>query len=457
MRTLALSHTTLLKKITISGMFLTLAQLPALVQAEEVTPKVPMAQLCANCHKPEPGVMMGFLENIAVKSKTIQMNFLTHKEVVAFDDTTELKNVASLGEIRNYLNKGFTVKYTESNGRKFATLINRFDVLKTIESGEYKVGKLDKDEFKARTADPKVAVYDVRPPAAFQEAHVQGAKMLPAPAFEKFKDQLPADKATPVVLYDTGGCLSPTVAFSVKSLGYEEVSIYLAGFPEWSKSEYGVTTEPWLKEAIEKGSAHVLIDLRDQEAVSQGHIKGAVGIPFANLAAAKAKLPSHKNAPIVLYGPNQEQAAALLVGWGYKAVRLLPIDFEGWQKAGNPVESGPAATVIAYVPQPKPGTIGAEEFRQVVSQPGPKTMIVDVRNPDEVAEGKVKGAVNIPTDLISSRLAEFPADTEAILYCPTGIRAEMAHTVLQEAGKKSRYLDAKITVSDDGSYTIAEK
>lgn len=448
----------MLKKLFIPAVLLTVTLSGIPVQAEENAPKVPMAQLCANCHKPEPGVMMGFLENIALKSRTIQMNFLTHKEVVAFDETTALKNVASLEDIRNFLNKGFTVKFTEKDGQKHATFINRFDVLKTIESGQYKVGKLSKEEFKARTADPKVMVYDVRPPAAYQEAHISGAKMLPAPAFEKFKDQLPLDKAVPVVLYDTGGCLSPTVAFNIKSMGYEEVSIYTAGFPDWSKTDYGVTTETWLQEAIGKGVAHVLIDLRDSASVAKGHIKGAVGIPFETLAKAKEQFPVQKNAAIVLYGPNQQQAAATLVEWGYRAVRLLPVDFEAWQKAGNPVQTGPAPSAITYVPQAKPGTVASEEFRQAASQPSAKAMLVDVRNADEAAEeGMVPGAVNIPLDQVASRLAEFPAETEAVLYCPTGVRAEMAHTILAEAGKKSRYLDAKISVNKDGSYTIEEK
>jgi rhodanese-related sulfurtransferase len=448
----------MLKKLFIPAIMLTMTLSAPLVRAEDSSPKVPMAQLCANCHKTEPGVMMGFLENIALKSKTIQMNFLTHKEVVSFDETTELKNVASLEDIRNFLNKGFTIKFTEKNGRKHATLINRFDVLKTIESGQYKVGKLNKEEFKARTADAKVVVYDVRPPAGYQESHIAGAKMLPAPAFEKFKDQLPVDKATPVVLYDTGGCLSPTVAFNVKSMGYEDVSIYTAGFPDWSKTDYGVTTEVWLKEAIDKGVPHVLVDLRDQEAIVKGHIKGAVGISFEHLDESKGKFPAQKNAPIVLYGPNQEQAAGKLVEWGYRAVRLLPIDFEAWQRAGNLVQTGPASNSITYVPQPKLGTIESDDFRQTTTQPSVKVMVVDVRNADEVAEdGMVKGAVNIPLDQVSSRLDEFPADKEAVLYCPTGVRAEMAQTILREAGKKSRYLDAKITVKKDGSYIIEEK
>jgi len=446
------------KKLFLPALLLVISLPAPLVQAEEPAPKVPMAQLCANCHQAEPGMMMGFLENISLKAGTIQMNFLSHREVVAFDETTELKNVASLEDIRNFLNKGFTVKFINKNGKKQATLINRFDVLKTIESGKYKVGKLDKAGFKSRTADSKGAVYDVRPPAAYQEAHIAGAKMLPAPAFDKFKDQLPTDKATPVVLYDTGGCLSPTIAFNLKGLGYEDVSIYTAGFPDWSKSEYGVTSETWLKEAIDKGISHVLVDLREPAAVAKGHIKGAVSIPSASLDQAKDRFPPQKNAPIVLSGPKQQEAAAKLVDWGYRSVRLLTMDFEGWQRAGNPVESGQAPTTIHYVPQVKPGTIAIDEFKQSAGQPSPKTMLVDVRNADEVAEeGMMKGAINIPLDQLASRLDEFPADKEALLYCPTGVRAEMAHTILSEAGKQSRYLDAKITVGKDGSYTIEEK
>jgi len=41
----------MLKKISVPALLLAFAIPTALAQAEEPAPKVPMAQLCANCHK----------------------------------------------------------------------------------------------------------------------------------------------------------------------------------------------------------------------------------------------------------------------------------------------------------------------------------------------------------------------------------------------------------------------
>ncbi len=56
---------------------------PTILSAHQHDGKqVPMAKFCSGCHEPEPGLMMGFLENISYKAKTIQMNFVTHKDLV---------------------------------------------------------------------------------------------------------------------------------------------------------------------------------------------------------------------------------------------------------------------------------------------------------------------------------------------------------------------------------------
>lgn len=414
---------------------------------------VPMAKLCATCHTPEPGVMMGFLENIALKSKTIQMDFLSHKGVVKFTGDTKIKNVDSFEDIRNYKGKGFTINYIEKDGENYATEIIRFDILKTINPEE----KLSKDEFKEQMKQPNAFVYDVRPPHIYKEAHIMGAKPLPAPAFDKFKGTLPGDKNATILLYGVGGCLSPTTSMNVKAMGYSNVRIYTAGFPDWSQHEFGVTTMDWLKQAISEDIPHVLVDLRSEKEVKAGHIQGAVGIPLADLEKNKVMFPSQKNAPIIFYGGDKEKAAEIAVSWGYRAVRILPVDFEKWKNAGNPVSSGAAKSAITYTPKAKPGTIDPREFEKIATNSPGEMVIVDVRNPDEAAEGKVKSAINIPVDQLSQRKGEIPAGKKAVFYCPTGTRAEMAHNILKQAGMESLYLDAIITIDQDGNFELTEK
>jgi rhodanese-related sulfurtransferase len=420
-------------------------------------PKVSMAKLCGTCHQAQPGVMMGFLDNISLRARSVQMDFLSHKEVVKFDDHTVLKNVLSFEDIRNYTNKGFAVHFVEKDGEKLASSITRFDVLKTIESGEYKVEKLTREQFNEWRQAPNTVVYDVRPPMLYQASHIPGAKSLPAPAFDKFKGTLPQDRATPIVLYDVGGCLSPTVAFTMKSMGYDSVAIFMEGFPGWARTDFGVTTVDWLKQAVAGDLPHVLIDLRDKAEVGSGHIKGAVSLPVASLERNRDTFPEQKNAPIVLYGPDREKAAETILSWGYRDVRILPVTFEQWQSEGNPVTIGKAPETISYVPKPKPGTVSIAEFQQAAGGVRPDTVLIDVRNPEEVAKGKISGSVNIPADLVGQRVDEIPAGKDIILFCPSGVRSEMAYNILDQKGVRSRYLDAFISIAENGGYELREK
>ncbi len=438
--------------IVIVTIFLILGGPVSLAATPEKGEQIPMAKFCAGCHQPQPGVMKGFLDNISIKAKTIQMSFISHTDTVKFTGETKIKNVKSFEDIRRYKNKGFRINFKEKNGDKYATEIIRFDILKTVAAEE----KLTKEAFKNQLHNENVAIYDVRPPMKYKAAHIPGAKPLPAPAFEKFAKTLPENKNTPLILYGPGGCLSPTTSIRAKSLGYTNVKIYTRGFADWSKTEYSVATPGWLKTAIDKDVSFVLIDVRPEEAARQGHIKGSVSIPLDRIGESKDSFPKKKNAPIVIYGEGKQVAAKEIISWGYRAVRILPISFAKWEESGNPVRTGPVSTRIAYKPKPKPGTITIDEFTKTAKKPPADVLLVDVRNPDEVDKGAIKHAVNIPTDQIRQRLSELPPDREIVFYCPNGVRAEMAYNMLKKTGRKSRYLDARIRIDKDGNFKVKE-
>jgi phage shock protein E len=60
--------------------------------------------------------------------------------------------------------------------------------------------------------------------------------------------------------------------------------------------------------------------------------------------------------------------------------------------------------------------------------------IVDVRSPDEYRDGSYPGAVNIPLQLLASRLGEIPKDKPVVLFCASGARSGMAARQLKQAG-----------------------
>ncbi len=76
--------------------------------------------------------------------------------------------------------------------------------------------------------------------------------------------------------------------------------------------------------------------------------------------------------------------------------------------------------------------------RRLVRDEG--AVLLDVRTPDEFAEGHVKGAVLVPHDEVSPRIPEILAlanedqATPIVVYCRAGGRAGLAKQTLLDAG-----------------------
>jgi rhodanese-related sulfurtransferase len=60
--------------------------------------------------------------------------------------------------------------------------------------------------------------------------------------------------------------------------------------------------------------------------------------------------------------------------------------------------------------------------------------LVDVRSPQEYAQSKVKGSVNIPLDNISKQIAKFKDKKQIIVFCRSGNRSSQAKAILQRNG-----------------------
>lgn len=63
-------------------------------------------------------------------------------------------------------------------------------------------------------------------------------------------------------------------------------------------------------------------------------------------------------------------------------------------------------------------------------------LILDVRTPEEYAQGHVPGAINVPYDKIDGRIEELLAskDKDVVLYCHSGGRAAIAAKTLKGRG-----------------------
>lgn len=78
-------------------------------------------------------------------------------------------------------------------------------------------------------------------------------------------------------------------------------------------------------------------------------------------------------------------------------------------------------------------TITPEEVDQLLKE-GKKVSIIDVREDEEVAAGKIPEAKHIRLSEIPARIDEINKDEEHIMVCRSGRRSENASLFLQEHG-----------------------
>lgn len=406
----------------------------------------------------------GRIAGISQQAGTIQIEVggegaATSKVVVRTDAGTQYDGAAGLKE----LGPPDLIEVQREPGRPAS-------VIKKIVFGLPPGVEIDVKELLAiMTSGGAYHLYDARPAKRFGEGHVPGAES----AFPKDKDflsRLPDDKDALLIFY-CGGPTCPFTGVAVKmaqEAGYTNLKGFQAGLPGWKKAKLPVHSEAaWLAKNLDP--QHVVLDVRGKADSGRSHVTGAVTMPTAELQAMTqqfiaqqtvAQLPgvTDLRAPVIVYADSHTAKEALLAykelrSWGYGNATVLKDGFAGWQAAGLPTQSGPAATQIVFEKKLAPGAIAPAEFA-ALQQAGEGVLVIDVRADQEVATGKIAGALHIPLDKLEDAAAELPRDKEILIYCANGIRAEMAHQTLDSLGIKNRYLDETIRIGKDGSYKI---
>ncbi|QAA76502.1 MAG: hypothetical protein BIP78_0736 [Candidatus Bipolaricaulis sibiricus] len=140
---------------------------------------------------------------------------------------------------------------------------------------------------------------------------------------------------------------------------------------------------------------YVLVDLRTAAEYAQGHLLGAVNIPYADLSARLGELPKSK--VVYLYDTTGIQAAQAVQLLQQNAF-LLPRAISGglvawWQSLGDLfVAWAPDAAHVPPSGTPYYGTWGSVQASRVAQN---YLYIVDLRSPETFAQGHFPGAVNV--------------------------------------------------------------
>ena len=99
-------------------------------------------------------------------------------------------------------------------------------------------------------------------------------------------------------------------------------------------------------------------------------------------------------------------------------------------------------------------TISASDARTMM-QSSANLMVVDVRAPEEYAQGHLEGAVNIPLSDLPLRISSLDPTRPILVYCRTGHRSAQASTILVNAGFLQVYnMDGGITAWLNSGYPI---
>jgi rhodanese-related sulfurtransferase len=403
------------------------------------------AKLCSVCHAAAAaGTIRGHFDELAFTAASFQMKVDADTEVLAFDPATlKVVNATETGDLEKVLKavrKGAEsrVEYVVVGGQKKVTVLTLKPKLKVPEEKQVKTAELERLVAQGPEKG-KYFLYDARPFPKFAEGHLPTALSLPFPAFEKEKGKLPADKSALVIFYCAGVtcAMSPAARDAAEKLGYVNAKSYHEGIPVWSRTNPMSLEPKLLKEAwLDKAQPIVVLDAR--QVPDGGVIAGAAALTETTPAALEKVTRLKKlKPPVLVYDAdgagNAAKVARALISAGQPAM-VLTGGLAAWKGAGYALAPGAPSLAVAFVPKPKAGELTVDEFKQLLAAVPADTLILDVRNADELAGGAIPGAVNIPATQLASRAAELPKDRRIVTHCSTGVRAEMAYNVLKSDG-----------------------
>lgn len=176
---------------------------------------------------------------------------------------------------------------------------------------------------------------------------IPGSICIPCGIFDELTDKLPRDRQRKLVFYcESDLCLrSYKCAEKSVRMGYADVSVLKSGLPGWKLAGYDVVSEErvprlpipsvkpsLLKRWLGEGKPLLILDIRSKDVFREGHIEGAVNIPFSRLEEQYHGLPFDR--PIVVVderGFRSFIAACYLARKGLEMTRLFG-GMERWQK-----------------------------------------------------------------------------------------------------------------------------
>jgi rhodanese-related sulfurtransferase len=117
---------------------------------------------------------------------------------------------------------------------------------------------------------------------------------------------------------------------------------------------------------------------------------------------------------------------------------------------GDSASSGGGAAVEVTESASTQGTLGAVSVQQAHDQLDKGTAVmVDVREPDELAESSVPGTIDIPLGQLEARASEIPTGKPVLVFCRSGNRSQEGAAILAAKGYDASTVEGGIIAWQD--------
>lgn len=178
-----------------------------------------------------------------------------------------------------------------------------------------------------------------------------------------------------------------------------------------------ITKVEQINEILEAG--HLVVDTRNAESFSEGHIKGTVNIPFNNSFTNWMGWIVDYQKPLYLLVEDEEYLEEMMI-----ALHSIGIDLVlGYANVNLIVEQ--SLTLDSYE------NVTPSEAKVLMESED--VAVIDVRNLTEFNEGHIEGAQHIMVGTLKNRLSEVP-EKKLIVQCQAGGRSAIAASILKANG-----------------------
>src|SRR5205809_1422293 len=176
------------------------------------------------------------------------------------------------------------------------------------------------------------------------------------------------------------------------------------------------------KEFTEQGA--VVLDTRNADVFTQGFVPGSINIGLEGRFAewAGSLLPFDNTIIMITDTGKEKQSVIRLARVGFDKISgCLQGGFDNWKKAGEEIDM-----IINVEPDELAMDLHFDN----------NLVVIDVRKPNEFAEGHITGAINVPLNDMTDpgSMAQIKEDDNLYIHCSAGYRSVIASSLLKRQG-----------------------